>query len=142
MRSLVYFLPPRTSVTASVGMSTRPIFSCRPNAATRDSSGSFTLRSTPEWEWMMYHFMFGLRGGSMPCGTAAAACSAASEFRFFVSSSIVFDKIAPICRLAVREVAQDLVNAPPDNGVHNPEVGSEQENGDYHHPGRRLHLFQ
>src|SRR6476659_6197680 len=91
---------------------------------------------------MMYHFMFGLRGGSMPCGTAAAASSAASEFRFFVSSSIVFGKIAPICRLAVREVAQDLVNAPPDNGVHNPEVGSEQENGDYHHPGRRLHLFQ
>src|SRR5216683_1489432 len=37
MRSEVYFLPPRTSVTDSVGISTLPIFSCSPKACTRDS---------------------------------------------------------------------------------------------------------
>ncbi len=74
MRSTVYFFPPRTSVTDSVGISTRPIFSSRANARTRDSSDSFTLRSNPEYEWMMYHFIFGLRGGS---ATAAVALSGA-----------------------------------------------------------------
>ena len=44
----LYFFPPRTSVTDSVGISTLPILSCRPNACTRDSSDSFTLRSKPE----------------------------------------------------------------------------------------------
>jgi len=76
MRSEVYFLPPRTSVTDSVGISTFPIFSCSPKAATRDSSDSLTLRSNPEYEWMMYHFMFGLRGAS-PAGatpSVAATC--------------------------------------------------------------------
>src|ERR1035438_10657471 len=64
MRSEVYFFPPRTSVTDSVGISTLPILSCSPKAATRDSRDSFTLRSKPEYEWMMYHFMFGFFGGS------------------------------------------------------------------------------
>src|ERR1700693_6280217 len=77
MRSEVYFLPPRTSVTDSVGISTLPILSCSPNAVTRDSRDSFTLRSNPEYEWMMYHFMFGLRGGSVVVAVVAAASAAA-----------------------------------------------------------------
>ena len=48
MRSEVYFFPPLTSVTDSVGISTLPILSCSPKAATRDSSDSFTFRSNPE----------------------------------------------------------------------------------------------
>jgi hypothetical protein len=49
MRSLVYFLPPRTSVTDSVGISTLPILPAnRSSARTRASMDSFTLRSNPE----------------------------------------------------------------------------------------------
>src|ERR1700739_4848799 len=92
MRSDVYFLPPRTSVTDSVGISTLPIFSCSPKAATRDSSDSFTLRSNPEYEWMMYHFMFGLRGASAVALASAevAGCSLAAvvTVSFFPSSGI------------------------------------------------------
>src|SRR5580693_4313470 len=91
MRSEVYFLPPRTSVTDSVGISTLPIFSCSPKACTRDSSDSFTLRSNPEYEWMMYHFMFGLRGGSLVTATPSApdGCSAAEPASFFSSSCMI-----------------------------------------------------
>src|ERR1700739_3785777 len=95
MRSEVYFLPPRTSVTDSVGISTLPIFSCRPKACTRDSSDSFTLRSNPEYEWMMYHFMFGLRGGSLVVATPSApeGCSAVAATLFFSSSCMIKFKL-------------------------------------------------
>src|ERR1700680_3788063 len=94
MRSEVYFLPPRTSVTDSVGISTLPILSCTPKAATRDSRDSFTLRSKPEYEWMMYHFMFGLRGGSVGAAapSAAGACGSPAVLvttSFFSWSCIV-----------------------------------------------------
>src|ERR1700757_4490197 len=93
MRSEVYFLPPRTSVTDSVGISTLPILSCSPKAATRDSSDSLTLRSNPEYEWMMYHFMFGLRGASAvavaPSAGGAGVLSPPGCDSFFSSSSIV-----------------------------------------------------
>src|SRR5438552_18944995 len=57
MRFETTFLPPRTSTTSSVGISTRPILSCRLNAATRVSRLSFTFFSKPEYVWMMYHCM-------------------------------------------------------------------------------------
>src|SRR5579864_8093883 len=95
MRSEVYFLPPRTSVTDSVGISTLPILSWRPKAATRDSRDSFTLRSNPEYEWMMYHFMFGLRGASaVLVAPSVDGCCAASPLvvtSLFVSSSCIFE---------------------------------------------------
>src|ERR1700752_4912959 len=95
MRSEVYFLPPRTSVTDSVGISTLPILSCSPNAATRDSRDSFTLRSNPEYEWMMYHFMFGLRGASVVVAAPSAAAvwdsPAALVAVSFFSSSCILD---------------------------------------------------
>src|SRR5579862_199080 len=92
MRSEVYFLPPRTSVTDSVGISTLPIFSCSPKAATRDSSDSLTLRSNPEYEWMMYHFMFGFLGASVETVASAGGCCSPSPplgASFFSSSSIM-----------------------------------------------------
>src|SRR6266404_2461354 len=55
MRFETTFFPPRTSTTSSVGISTRPILSCRLNAATRLSRLSFTFFSKPEYVWMMYH---------------------------------------------------------------------------------------
>ena len=87
-------LIPTESVTDSVGISTLPIFSCSPKAATRDSNDSFTLRSNPEYEWMMYHFMFGLRGGSPGAATPSApggcgGCSPPAAASFFSSSCMI-----------------------------------------------------
>src|SRR6266513_2809604 len=57
MRDETTFLPPRTSTTSSMGISTRPILSCRLKAATRLSRLSLTFFSKPEKVWMMYHCM-------------------------------------------------------------------------------------
>ncbi len=48
-------LPARRSATVSVGISMRPNFSVNPNASTRLRRLSATLRSKPEYVWMMYH---------------------------------------------------------------------------------------
>src|SRR2546425_4324884 len=55
MRFETTFFPLRTSTTSSMGISTRPILSCRLNAATRLSRLSLTFFSKPEYVWMMYH---------------------------------------------------------------------------------------
>src|ERR1700679_1916599 len=55
MRGDITFLPPRISTTDSVGMTTWPILSVRPNASTRPSRLSFTFFSKPEYVWTMYH---------------------------------------------------------------------------------------
>src|ERR1700674_1534809 len=55
MRDETTFLPPRTSTTSSTGINTRPIWSCKLNAATRLSRLSLTFFSKPEYVWMMYH---------------------------------------------------------------------------------------
>src|SRR6266436_5044270 len=55
MRDETTFLPPRTSTTSSIGISTRPILSCKLNADTRLSRLSLTFFSKPEYVWMMYH---------------------------------------------------------------------------------------
>jgi hypothetical protein len=44
----------------------------RSSARTRASIDSFTLRSNPEYEWMMYHFMFGFDGVA-DCSAVSAA---------------------------------------------------------------------
>src|ERR1700681_2492518 len=106
MRSTVYLLQPRTSVTVSVGISTLPIFSSSPNARTRDSSDSFTVRSNPEYEWMMYHFMFGLRG----CwATMVPASDDATEsgFSLFGSSCINSESFD-----LLRERTEQKIDAP------------------------------
>src|ERR1700758_1117001 len=55
MREATTFLPPRISTTSSVGISTRPILSCKLKAATRLSRLSLTFFSKPEYVGMMYH---------------------------------------------------------------------------------------
>src|SRR5205085_9846240 len=131
MRSEVYFLPPRTSVTDSVGINTLPILSCNPNACTRDSSDSFTLRSNPEYAWMMYHFIFGFFGGSAaasgPEGVASPVAVPAAVW-FFSSSCINnFFRSA----LVAREIMEQAVKAAADRQVHNPKIKCEQENRNY-----------
>src|SRR5579863_1134198 len=146
MRSTVYFLPLRTSVTASVGMSTLPILFSRPKACTRDSSDSFTLRSKPEYEWMMYQRMFGLRGGSAGLPPSGACVSAAaSGVRSFSSSlsSIVFTKTKlPSSVLAMGEVLENKVHKVADGVVNNPEIDAKQEYSDDDHRSGALDLFQ
>jgi len=91
MRSEVYFLPPRTSVTDSVGISTLPIFSWSRRRYAR-LQRLFYLRSNPEYEWMMYHFMFGLRGGS-PLGAAPSAVGAGQPLLRFVFFFVLHDQV-------------------------------------------------
>src|SRR6266550_1603987 len=140
MRSEVYFLPPRTSVTDSVGISTLPILSCNPKACTRDSSDSFTLRSNPEYAWMMYHFIFGFFGGSAgdsaPAGCVSSAVPAAVSF---FSSSCISDFFRS--PLLVREIMEQTVETAADRQIHDPEIESKQEHGDDDNGRRGLHFF-
>src|SRR6266478_2930473 len=129
MRSEVYFLPPRTSVTDSVGISTLPILSCNPKACTRDSSDSFTLRSNPEYAWMMYHFIFGFFGGSPPAATSGGGgcwpLSPPAALWFFSSSGIVDDFFRS--PLLAREIMEQAVETAADRQIHDPEIKSKQE---------------
>src|SRR5215467_11598507 len=127
MRSTVYFLPPRTSVTDSVGISTRPIFSSRPKARTRDSSDSLTLRSNPEYEWIMYHFMLGLRGFS---ATAAAVsdCGAPAS----VVASVLVSSCIVNPNLAFREVLDQIGNTTAKRVVDHPKIERKNEDRDDH----------
>src|SRR5207248_1377022 len=110
MRSTVYFLPPRTSVTDSVGISTRPIFSSSAKARTRDSRDSLTLRSNPEYEWMMYHFILGLRGCSATAAPPSVGGVPASVFPLFGSSCIISESFT-----LLGEEAEQIINAPPNH---------------------------
>src|SRR2546423_5491458 len=98
---MLYFLPLRTWVTVSIGMTTRPILSCKPNACTRDSNDSLTLRSNPEYAWMMYQRMFALVGrvrSFAACSGVCAGCSPSAVSglnSFFVLKSfkhLVYDQ--------------------------------------------------
>src|SRR5204863_7077593 len=128
MRSTVYFFPPRTSVTDSVGISTRPIFSSRPKARTRDSSDSFTLRSNPEYEWMMYHFILGLRGCSATAAAPSVGGVPASVLPLLGSSSIISD---PLTLLG--EEAEQIIHASPNDVINKPEINSKYKDGDQHY---------
>src|SRR5438270_13477369 len=119
MRSTVYFLPPRTSVTDSVGISTLPIFSSSPKARTRDSSDSFTLRSNPESEWMMYHFIFGLRG----CSATVVPVSAGVPVSVFclLGSSCINSKSFDL----LRKEAEQIIHTPADHVIDRPKIEAE-----------------
>src|SRR5882672_221112 len=143
MRSEVYFLPPRTSVTDSVGISTLPILSCNPNACTRDSSDSFTLRSNPEYAWMMYHFIFGFFGGSAaasaPAGCVSSPVAVPAALWFFSSSCIVNDFFRS--PLLAREIMEQAVETAADRQIHDPEIKGKQEHCDDDNGRRGLHFF-
>src|SRR4051794_22051195 len=110
---MLYFLPLRTCVTVSMGMTTRPILSCSPNACTRDSSDSFTLRSKPEYAWMMYQRMLAfvgrVRSFAACSGVCACGCSpSAGAAAVLVSCSVIN---------SLKLVLQDQVHAVRDDGV-------------------------
>src|SRR5579862_5090788 len=146
MRSDVYFLPPRTSVTDSVGIKTLPILSCNPKAATRDSSDSFTLRSNPEYEWMMYHFMLGLRGASpaavpsaLGCGVCGSKLVLAPASFFSSSCMIKLNSGTASCLVAERGIQKTyrLLN----HVIDHKKVEAENKYRDHNDGGRGLHFF-
>src|SRR4029079_18669616 len=58
--------PPRTSTTSSVGISTSWISLSRPKALMRLFRLSATLRSNPEYVWMMYQSFITTSSASRP----------------------------------------------------------------------------
>src|SRR5579871_5240954 len=154
MRSEVYFLPPRTSVTDSVGISTLPILPCSPKAATRDSSDSFTLRSNPEYEWMMYHFILGLLGTSAVAfaPSAAGCCPAPSppDGTSFFSSSCIWGVSVPIISCTYQlsaisllrlEQVEHIGHTVLNDVIDDSEIQREKENRDDHDRGSALHFL-
>src|SRR5579863_5455261 len=139
MRSTVYFFPLRTSVTDSVGISTLPILFSRANARTRDSSDSFTLRSNPEYEWMMYHFMLGLRGGSATAAGALSGAPGATASVLLLSllgSSGICLKILYVTALLREKTVQAVQHV-----IDAEEIQAKNEDGNQHHRGRRPHFL-
>src|SRR5271157_537769 len=114
----------------------------------RDSSDSRTLRSNPEYAWMMYHFIFGLRGASPPAAasagaapaavsTGAAALSGVPAAPSTFSSSTM--KSLPSPRgLTAREIMQHPLQRLADRQIYQPEIEPEQKHGDDDYRGRSL----
>src|SRR5258707_8117507 len=135
MRSTVYFLPPRISVTGSVGISTLPIFSCRPKATMRDSSDSLTFFSKPEYVWMMYHFMFGL-------AFSGTGWPGAPTSGWLLVPSVFCSSILPINPSTVLlTVLQHPLNSAPDCLVNHKKVHAKDDDRDDNHHGGRLHFL-
>src|SRR5438067_756624 len=127
---MLYFLPLRTWVTVSMGMTTRPILSCSPNACTRDSSDSFTLRSNPEYAWMMYQRMFAFVGRVRSFAACSGVCAGCSPSAVPVLTSCsVIDSLELVLQNQVHGVADQQIDAP--------EVQPEQRHRDHDHHRRR-----
>src|SRR5579864_1438850 len=106
----------------------------------RDSSDSLTLRSNPEYEWMMYHFMLGLRGASAvvaaaPSAEACAAAGSPAAVSFFSSSTIFMSSV----RL---EIVEHRGHAVLNGVVDHREIEGKNEYGDYDHRSRRTYFLE
>src|SRR5258708_6098022 len=132
MRSTVYFLPARTSVTGSVGISTLPIFSCSPKATMRDSSDSLTFFSNPEYVWMMYHFMFGFAFSAGPGWPAPASGSAPVPVMF---CSVMLCTDFPVF---LPPTVQHPIHCPAYSLMYDGKIRAKKNDCDNHHNSRRL----
>src|SRR5580692_7047849 len=92
---------------------------------------------------MMYHFMFGLRGGSLVTATPSAlgGCSPPAAASFFssscmikLSSSLLFDLVAP-------EIAVQKRNASLNQVVDHPKVDAENKYCDHNNCGGSAHFL-
>ncbi len=70
-RSEIRFLPPRTSVTRSVGTSTVLMSPPASPCWTLPSSACLTFSSCPVWVWMMYHCFVLVASAMEPGGVTA-----------------------------------------------------------------------
>src|SRR5580698_11020362 len=92
---------------------------------------------------MMYHFMFGLRGGSLVTATPSAlgGCSLPAAASFFssscmikLSSSLLFDLVAP-------EIAVQKRNAPLNHVVDHPKVDAKNKYRHYDNRSGSAHFL-
>src|ERR1019366_2091425 len=93
---------------------------------------------------MMYHFMFGLRGGSLVAVTPSAlgGCSPLAAVSFFSSSCMIKLNSGPrVSVLMAPEIAIQKRDAPLNHVIDDEKIHSENEYGDHHHRGRAAHFL-
>ena len=85
----------------------------------------------------MYHFMFGLRGGSPLAATASAlgGCSALAAASFFSSSCMIKLNSGLRFDLVVPEIAVQERDAPLDHVIDDEKVNAKNEYRDHHNRG-------
>src|SRR5580698_8014838 len=93
---------------------------------------------------MMYHFIFGLRGGSLVAATPSAlgGCSPPAAASFFssscmikLSSSLPFDLVVP-------EIAIQESDAPLNHVIDDEEIHAENEYRNHNYCGSGAHFFK
>src|SRR6267154_3311343 len=93
---------------------------------------------------MMYHFMFGLRGGSLVAVTDSepADCSPPAATSFFSSSCMIKFKLRFARRSGlVTEIAVQECDALLNEVIDHKKVNAKNEYRDYHHRRRSLYFF-
>src|SRR5712671_1112873 len=92
---------------------------------------------------MMYHFMFGLRGGSLVTATPSApgACSPGEATSFFSSFCMIKFRLRCCAFCLLSKIAVHLVDALLNHVVDNEEVHAKDEDRDYNHCRCGLHFF-
>src|SRR6266404_318524 len=122
MRDETTFLPPRTSTTSSIGISTRPILSCKLKAATRLSRLSLTFFSKPEYVWMMYH------------------CMLMDRWSFF-NSGFVSTNPETLYPLLGAKSLQQIAHCPRSALLDEIQINRKKRYGRQNYSGRRNHFF-
>src|SRR5258708_5669874 len=91
----------------------------------------------------MYHFMFGLRGGSLLTATPSApgVCSPGEAASFFSSSCMIKFKLRSCAFCLLSKIAVHLVDAFLNHVIDDEEVHAKDENRDYNHCRGGLHFF-
>src|SRR5258706_7419692 len=92
---------------------------------------------------MMYHFMFGLRGGSLVVAMPSApeACSPVAATSFFSSSCMIKFRLRCRAFCLLSKIAIHLVDAFLNHVVDDEKVHAKNENRDYNHCRGGLHFF-
>src|SRR6202050_4081112 len=100
---------------------------------------------------MMYHFMLGLRGGSLVAATPSApdSCSPPAPASFFSSSCMIklnsgllFSfKLSGLLSSVAPEIAVQKRDAPLDHIVDDEKINAENKHRDHHHRGGAAHFL-
>src|SRR5258706_2848593 len=92
---------------------------------------------------MMYHFMFGLRGGSLVTATPSVpgACSTPAAASFFSSSCMIKFKLRPARSGLLPKIAIQKCDAPLDHIVRNEKEDAKDEYCNHHNRGGGAYFF-
>src|SRR5580693_7353024 len=93
---------------------------------------------------MMYHFMFGLRGGSLVVATPSALgdCSPPVAASFFSSSCMIKLSSSLPLDLVVPEIAIQESDGPLNHVINNEKVNSKNEYRNHNHRSSGAHFFK